>query len=130
MVITAPQVDGDPVIERQATGEKSPAGAISHRTQDTPIDEQGRESGEHRYAQDARQDARLAERSKVFRRVDSQEVRTVDRRRPPEIAGLPQPARDQGIVNATVLEAIEWVEAFQTQGCDIVLRVIDDRDHY
>ena len=53
----------------------------------------------------------------------------VDRRRPREIAGLSQPTRDQGIINAAVLEAVEGVEAFQTEGRDVVLRVIDDRDH-
>ena len=56
-----------------------------------------------------------AERTQVFGRVDSRELRGADRLGPHEIGRLAEAVGDQGIVDSPVFQAVERVQPLQAE---------------
>ena len=130
MVITAAEVDRDPVFERQAAGQYRAAGGVPHRPQDAPVDQPSGQPTHHGHLEDARQDPRAAQRLQILRRVDFQQVGLPSRARAHEVPAATKSPGDQRVVDAAVLPAVERVQPLQTEGRDVVRRVVDERNSH
>jgi hypothetical protein len=79
-------------------------------------------------ASDLRQYVRATQSVQICRSVQFEQLATAWRSGPHEISSSSQPARDQSVVNAAILAAVEGMKPLEAQSGDVVTRMVNERD--